>query len=104
MFSEMRNVEIAVNKVGYNILINFLCKFGCYQQARELMKVMILHGIIPDYVTYTTLVTRFSKNCSPEEVIELHDDMVLSGVSPDNQTYDAIISPLLGEKSAEDQV
>jgi len=96
----MREVGILENRVTYNTLINFLCKFGYFEQAKDLMKMMVLRGIVPDFITYTTLVTHFSKCRSPEEVIELHDEMMLEGVIPDGQTYKAIVRPLLLEENA----
>ncbi|KAM2845931.1 hypothetical protein COP1_028316 [Malus domestica] len=64
------------------------------------MKVMISRVVIPDFITYTTLITNLSKNCSPEEVIALHDYMVIEGVIPDRQTYKDIVCPYLPEENS----
>jgi pentatricopeptide repeat protein len=64
------------------------------------MMMMVLRGVLPDNITYRTLVINFDKNCIAEEVIELHDSMVLKGVVPDKLTYENIVSPLLQEESA----
>ncbi|KAB5533677.1 hypothetical protein DKX38_016763 [Salix brachista] len=81
-------------------MIKFLCKFGRVQEAKELMMMMVLWGVLPDNITYSTLVTNIDKSCSAEEVIELHYYMVLKGVVPDKITYEDIVSPLLQEESA----
>ncbi|XLS79366.1 hypothetical protein HN51_063591 [Arachis hypogaea] len=95
---EMKSLGISVSRVTYNTLINLLCKCGCEEEAKELMKMMIVQGIRPDFVTYTTLVTHFIKTCSPNEVIALHDYMILKGVVPHQKTYDTIVAPLLLEE------
>lgn len=58
---------------------------------------MVERGVVPDSVTYGTLITSFSKNRGREEVVELHDYMVLNGVRPHEQIYKSIVSPLLKE-------
>nr|XP_029144963.1 pentatricopeptide repeat-containing protein At1g11710, mitochondrial isoform X2 [Arachis hypogaea]XP_029144964.1 pentatricopeptide repeat-containing protein At1g11710, mitochondrial isoform X2 [Arachis hypogaea]XP_029144965.1 pentatricopeptide repeat-containing protein At1g11710, mitochondrial isoform X2 [Arachis hypogaea] len=41
---EMKSLGISVNRVTYNTLINLLCKCGCEEEAKELMKMMIVQG------------------------------------------------------------
>lgn len=98
LITEMKSLGISANRVTFNTLINLVCKYGCDEEAKELMKMMIMHGIRPDFITYTTLVTHFSRECHPEELIALHDHMILKGVIPDKKTYDGILRPLLLEK------
>ncbi|CAA7037784.1 unnamed protein product [Microthlaspi erraticum] len=87
--------ERLVSVVTYNIVINHLCKFGCYEKAKEVLEVMVERGVVPDFVTYGTLITSFSKNRGEEEVVELHDYMVLHGVTPHEQIFRSVVSPLL---------
>lgn len=42
------------------------------QNAKSEMKMLVVGGIVPDSITYTTLFTHSRTNCSPEEAIELH--------------------------------
>lgn len=84
--------------------MNIFCKYGCYEEAKELMKMMIMQGIRPDFITYTTLVIHFIRKCCPEEVIALHDCMILKGVVLDQKTFDAILSPLLSEEGKNEEV
>ncbi|CAH8372175.1 unnamed protein product [Eruca vesicaria subsp. sativa] len=97
ILSKMQNNEgwKLVSLVTYNILINHLCKFGCYEKAKEVLKIMFERGVVPDSITYGTLITWLSKNHGREEVVELHDYMVLNGVRPHEQIYKSIVSPLL---------
>ncbi|ESQ29591.1 hypothetical protein EUTSA_v10024126mg [Eutrema salsugineum] len=88
-----------VSLVTYNILINHLCKFGSYEKAKKVLKIMVQRRVIPDHVTYGTLITSFSKQRDQEEVIELHDYIVLNGVTPHEQIYVSIVRPLLDGES-----
>lgn len=88
--------KLVISVVTYNILINHLCKFGCYEKAKEVLKMMVERGVVPDSITYGTLITSFSKNNrGRDEVVEVHDYMVLNGVRPHEQIYKSIVSPLL---------
>ncbi|CAN6878288.1 unnamed protein product [Brassica oleracea] len=97
VLSEMKkdDDEKLVSLVTYNILINHLCKFGCCEKAKEVLKVMVERGVVPDSITYGTLITWFSKNRGGDEVVEVHDYMVLNGVRPHEQIYKSVVSPLL---------
>ncbi|KAI4370986.1 hypothetical protein MLD38_019270 [Melastoma candidum] len=97
LVSEYGKLGIRGDIVTWNILINWLCKFGAHLIGKEMMMLMIERGLVPDARTYTMLITNFRKRCAPEEVIELHDYMVINGVVPDSKTYQAIVKPLLGE-------
>ncbi|KAL0926716.1 hypothetical protein M5K25_002960 [Dendrobium thyrsiflorum] len=96
LYLQMRRHGIMETEATYNVLINFLCKSGFFQLAKDdLLKEMLDRGILPDQITYTILMTLFSRHCSSNEVIELHDFLVLRGVIPDENTYNCIVSPLL---------
>ncbi|KAF3606401.1 hypothetical protein DY000_02045017 [Brassica cretica] len=99
VLSEMQkdDGEKLASLVTYNILINHLCKFGCCEKAKEVLKVMVERGVVPDSITYGTLITWFSKNRGGDEVVEVHDYMVLNGVRPHEQIYKSVVSPLLKE-------
>ncbi|KAJ4917010.1 Pentatricopeptide repeat protein [Raphanus sativus] len=96
MQKQQEEGEELVSLVTYNIMFNHLCKFGCYEKAKEVLKSMVERGVVPDSITYGTLITSFSKNNrGGEEVVELHDYMVLNGVRPHEQIYKSLVSPLL---------
>ncbi|WOL04932.1 pentatricopeptide repeat-containing protein [Canna indica] len=98
---DMQRVGIAVNEVTCNIFMDYLCRIGCFEQAKDLLRIMLDRLFIPDHITYTILITAFSKNCSANEVIELHDYMVIRGVSPDDFTYKTIVSILILAEEAQ---
>lgn len=64
----------------YNILINYLCKFGCCEKVKEVLKVMVERGVVFDFIMYGIWIILFSKNCGGDEVVELYDYMVFNGV------------------------
>ncbi|KAJ6333837.1 hypothetical protein OIU77_009677 [Salix suchowensis] len=96
VFTDMSDKQIPLDKFTCSILTRGFCR----NEAKELMMMMVLWGVLPDNITYSTLLTNIDKSCSAEEVIELHYYMVLKGVVPDKITYEDIVSPLLQEESA----
>ncbi|KAG2684297.1 hypothetical protein I3760_10G070600 [Carya illinoinensis] len=57
--------------------------------------MIVVRGIVPDSITYTTLFTHSRTNCSPEEAIELHDEMF------DWQTFKALL-PTFSQRQCRD--
>lgn len=55
----------------------------CIQPAEELKKLMFDRGLVPDYITYTILITRVMKTFCADEILVLHDYMILGRVIPD---------------------
>jgi pentatricopeptide repeat protein len=75
--------------VTYNIMLDAYAKDLKLEQAIELFATMQKEGMLPDVVTYTTMINVYSKDV--DKAIELFDSMKAEGISPDIQVYNLMI-------------
>lgn len=57
------------------------------RDALEVLDSMVERGILPDVVTYTTLIAGYCKEGEMEEAMKLYNEMIDKGMVPDPITY-----------------
>ncbi|KAJ6978518.1 hypothetical protein NC653_026821 [Populus alba x Populus x berolinensis] len=78
----------------HNILINFLCKSNKFAAARQLLARMYVHGLVPDVVTFGTLIDGHCKEGNIESAVQVYDKMVKGEEKPNLLIYNSIINGL----------
>ncbi|KAK9706307.1 hypothetical protein RND81_07G115800 [Saponaria officinalis] len=77
--------------VLYNVTLKVLRKARDFDSALHLFDEMLHRGIIPDNVTFSTLIS-CARICNwPHRAVELFEKMPSYGCVPDNVTYSAMI-------------
>ncbi|EPS59350.1 hypothetical protein M569_15456, partial [Genlisea aurea] len=79
LLGQMGTTEKSV--ATFNIMIDLLCRFGVFEGVKGVVGMMRFHGLVPDAITYTTVMTGMRrKGCASEEVRKMHDFLILEGV------------------------
>ena len=58
----------------------------------EIFKHMRKQNVVPDVITYNTLISACEKGKKTERALEIFDNMQQQGIVPDLITYNALIS------------
>lgn len=91
LFNQMKQMGIEPDRKVYNAVIHSLAKGGLVKEAINLMKSMEEEkGIVPNAVTYNSLMKPLCKLRRLEEAREVFTEMVQRGVSPTIRTYHAL--------------
>lgn len=91
LFNQMKQMGIEPDRKVYNAVIHSLAKGGLVKEAINLMKSMEEEkGIVPNAVTYNSLMKPLCKHRRLEEAREVFTEMVQRGVSPTIRTYHAL--------------
>ncbi|CAD5335587.1 unnamed protein product [Arabidopsis thaliana] len=85
------------NDVTYNIMIDYLCKEGNLEAAKELFHQMQNANLMPTVITYTSLLNGYDKMGRRAEMFPVFDEAIAAGIEPDNIMYSVIINAFLKE-------
>ncbi|CAL0332357.1 unnamed protein product [Lupinus luteus] len=99
---EARRFDIRIDVCSANIAVKAFCELGKLQEAYLFMLESENNGIIPDVVTYTTLISVFYKNRRWEIGNGLWNRMVLKGCMPNLATFNVRIQFLVSARRAWD--
>ncbi|KAL3840962.1 hypothetical protein ACJIZ3_025553 [Penstemon smallii] len=91
-------IELDVYSV--NIVLKAFCEMGILEKAFLLMVKMEKLGIVPDVISYTTLIAAFYKASRPEIANGLWNLMVLKGCLPNTATFNVRIQFLVNKGRA----
>ncbi|KAF8117186.1 hypothetical protein N665_0012s0190 [Sinapis alba] len=75
-----------------NICINSLCKSRNLEKAESLLIDGIRLGVLPNVITYNTLVNGYSRLVGIDEAYAVTHRMKDAGIKPDVSTYNSLIS------------
>lgn len=85
------------NDVTYNIMIDYLCKEGNLEAAKELFHQMQNANLMPTVITYTSLLNGYDKMGRRAEMFPVFDEAIAAGIEPDHIMYSVIINAFLKE-------
>lgn len=93
MLERMKEVGMRPSVSTYNTLIDGCTRaaVGC-EIAQALMGQMRQEHVAPDKLTYTTMITIYSRKGWHKEAIETFEQMQLCGCVPERSTYNTILS------------
>ncbi|XP_071700882.1 pentatricopeptide repeat-containing protein At1g80150, mitochondrial-like [Rutidosis leptorrhynchoides] len=87
--------DIKLDVISVNIVVDALCRMGVPEKAYLSMGLMEKSGIIPDVITYTTLISAFYKSDRAEIGNGLCNLMVMKGCLPNLVTFNARVQFLV---------
>ncbi|GAB2277606.1 hypothetical protein Dimus_012314 [Dionaea muscipula] len=80
---------------SFNIILNGWSNvIGSPREAKRLWKVMMERGIKLDVVSFSSIISSYSKTNRLKEVLRLYDRMKRMGIAPDRKVYNAVIHAL----------
>ncbi|KAK7848589.1 pentatricopeptide repeat-containing protein [Quercus suber] len=110
LFSKMKACGLSPMVIDYNTLMASLCKEGSLGQARGLFQElrnathgpdvvsfttiidgMLGMGLAPDYMTFSSLISRLSKLGQLDEAKNVFEKIMASGFTPDTFVYDSLL-------------
>ncbi|XP_059648118.1 pentatricopeptide repeat-containing protein At2g06000 [Cornus florida] len=92
-FNGMGRFNCLPNLMTYNILINGLCRVGEVDRGRELLReIQSGNGFHPDVVTYTSMISGYSKLGNMEAALNIFDEMINCGTKPNLFTFNVLIN------------
>jgi pentatricopeptide repeat protein len=98
----MSQCGVKADLVLYSILINIAAETKNVEKAIGYLSEMEINNVIPNDVTYTTILKACSKRRDKKEVIfEIYEKMKLQGHVPDLVVYNILFSSLSKEKDVE---
>ncbi|KAG8049418.1 hypothetical protein GUJ93_ZPchr0009g70 [Zizania palustris] len=83
------------NSESLRKLVHDMCQSGQVLKAYKLLHGIINSGVVPDVVTYNTLINGLCKVRNLDGAVRLFKELQLKGISPDEITYGTIIDGLL---------
>ena len=63
-----------------------------WRRALQLFHSMQRHGVVPDVITYSALISACEKGNEPDRALKLFEAMKQQGIVPDVIIYNALIS------------
>ncbi|KAB2634418.1 pentatricopeptide repeat-containing protein [Pyrus ussuriensis x Pyrus communis] len=93
-FDQMRIRGLRPNERTYTTLIDGFSQQGFLNEAYGAIGViqdMIGKGLLPDAVSYSTIITGYCRHQELESAFRMKQEMVEKGVSPDAVTYSSLI-------------
>ncbi|KAL4591756.1 hypothetical protein LXL04_004727 [Taraxacum kok-saghyz] len=80
---------------SFNIILNGWCNVICSpREGKRIWWEMINRGIHRDIISYSTIITCYSKSSETKEVIKIFDELITTGITPDRKVYNAVIHSL----------
>ncbi|CAI9289830.1 unnamed protein product [Lactuca saligna] len=80
---------------SFNIILNGWCNIICSpREGKRIWWEMNNRGIHRDVISYSTIITCFSKSSETKEVIKIFDELIASDINPDRKVYNAVIHSL----------
>ncbi|PON38361.1 Tetratricopeptide-like helical domain containing protein [Trema orientale] len=84
----------ALDTASLQMMVEQLCESGLILKAYKLLRQLADSGVMPDIVTYNSLINGFCKAGNINGALKLFKDMQLKGLSPDSVTYGTLIDGL----------
>ncbi|CAI9279217.1 unnamed protein product [Lactuca saligna] len=78
--------------IGFNIMLNGLCKMGKMDEAEKVFDKMKELGCPPDKITYNTLVDGYCKVGNMEMALEIKDTMDTKSIPLSIEMYNSLIT------------
>ncbi|XP_050111937.1 pentatricopeptide repeat-containing protein At1g62910-like [Malus sylvestris] len=110
LFSEMTSKGIAPDIITYTSFIHGFCKVENWKEAKRLFNEMVENqiinytsddflemsheGVVPNMVTYSTLIDGFCKMGKTQDALNLFSQMQACGQLPNIQTYSILLHGL----------
>ncbi|XP_070664483.1 pentatricopeptide repeat-containing protein At1g62914, mitochondrial-like [Malus domestica] len=110
LFSEMTSKGIAPDIITYTSFIHGFCKVENWKEAKRLFNEMVENqiinytsddflemsheGVVPNMVTYSTLIDGFCKMGRTQDALNLFSQMQACGQLPNIQTYSILLHGL----------
>ncbi|CAH2051033.1 unnamed protein product [Thlaspi arvense] len=83
------------NTKSFNIILNGWCNIiGCPREAKRIWREMYERGIAYDVISYSSIISCFSKTRNLKEVLKLFNQMKHHDIAPDRKVYNAVIHAL----------
>ncbi|KAL8159599.1 hypothetical protein V2J09_001136 [Rumex salicifolius] len=80
---------------SFNIILNGWCNvIGSPREGQRFWKVMTERRIKLDVVSYSSIISSYSKSNKLKDVLRLYDRMKSMGIAPDRKVYNAVIHAL----------
>ncbi|GMH13208.1 hypothetical protein Nepgr_015049 [Nepenthes gracilis] len=80
---------------SFNIILNGWCNvIGSPREAKRFWRLMIEQRIKLDVVSYSSIMSSYSKSNKLKEVLWMYDKMKRMGIAPDRKVYNAVIHAL----------
>ncbi|PWA45923.1 Pentatricopeptide repeat-containing protein [Artemisia annua] len=80
---------------SFNIVLNGWCNVVCSpREGKRVWLEMCNRGIHRDVVSYSSIISCYSKRCEVNEVIKVFNELLASDVSPDRKLYNSVIHAL----------
>ncbi|KAI3791532.1 hypothetical protein L2E82_05330 [Cichorium intybus] len=80
---------------SFNIILNGWCNIVCSpREGKRIWWEMNNRGIHRDVISYSTIITCYSKSKETKEVIKIFDELIATGITPDRKVYNAVIHSL----------
>ncbi|KAJ0807937.1 putative tetratricopeptide-like helical domain superfamily [Helianthus annuus] len=90
----MSQMNLSLDRVLYNELIRFYEEVGFVEKVFALHREMINNGVVPDRMTYNSLIIGYLKERKIHESKDVIDQMKAAGLDPKADTYDTMIKGL----------
>nr|GEV91871.1 tetratricopeptide-like helical domain-containing protein [Tanacetum cinerariifolium] len=84
--------EMVFERNGLCNLADAFCKEGKIEEAENVVEIMIKRGIVPDIVTYSTLIDGYCLQGEMAKAKTIFDSMVFEGVVPDIVPYKSLLN------------
>ncbi|XP_057719373.1 pentatricopeptide repeat-containing protein At2g26790, mitochondrial-like [Arachis stenosperma] len=94
MFKELKELDMFLDEVAYNIVFSALCKQGNVDDAVDMVKDMKAKRMVLDIKHYTTLINGYFLGGQLDNAYAMIKEMKEKGLKPDLVTYNVIASGL----------
>ncbi|OZJ06565.1 hypothetical protein BZG36_00560 [Bifiguratus adelaidae] len=91
LFALMKSDQCLPNRIICNLLLHDLARKGKANAAKALVHKMTRIGIVPDIVTYGTLMTAYSNNGDVDNVQKVAQEIFHVGLEPNPFIYTTLI-------------
>ncbi|XP_068635677.1 pentatricopeptide repeat-containing protein At1g80150, mitochondrial-like [Aristolochia californica] len=99
-YNAPKKFGISLDEFSYNLVIKAFCEMACLSSACLITVEMEKAGIMPDVVTYTTLISALYTSNQHEIADGLWNLMVLRKCSPNIATFNVRIQYLINKRRA----
>ncbi|KVH90703.1 Pentatricopeptide repeat-containing protein [Cynara cardunculus var. scolymus] len=80
---------------SFNIILNGWCNIIVSpREGKRIWWEMCNRGIHRDVISYSTIITCYSKSSETKEVIKIYNELKATGISPDRKVYNGMIHAL----------
>ncbi|KAL5727785.1 hypothetical protein ACHQM5_000938 [Ranunculus cassubicifolius] len=93
------------NTKSFNIVLNGWCNVVVnLGQAKRFWRLMANKGIVHDTISYSSMISCYSKVCNVHEVLKLFNRMKDLDIAPDQKVYNAVIHALAKGKLVKEAI